>query len=458
MAEQLYAYDPHDLNYLSGKAKPISDTAAVLRVPALGIAGGIAREMTLERNVYPYDLLRRFGQPIKELFTSSEPYWDPSESPASDESRARWRPITHQTIADYFDRSNSAGNAKKPSYFDKLGNPALFDVGPGNIKIRTAINMLQNYNQMFPDSDPLDLKHYNQRYDLLVRDLKDPDSDTTVKIAGLVAREGQDFFVNAMTPERWAALSDDQRAAALTKYYAVGKERMQDDFVRKGGDPNTYTPDFEGDGSNMYMYQPDADRTGSIPPSNPQRLKDAISSGLPQTSPPNTRVNSIDNGGSINLGANAGGQAPSAQAGGSTAGAAQPPPSGVPAHVVANASYLGANGVAITPRTLFVANAVGPQRAVDLIRRALSTSSSQGLPLPDADSNRQAQAWVRALRGAATAPAGQAAAAGAPAPGYATGAAADAPPADTQTWAFPSAASAAAGTDAAADATNGPPQ
>ncbi|HEV3145179.1 MAG TPA: hypothetical protein VGZ47_14915, partial [Gemmataceae bacterium] len=120
----------------------------------------------------------------------------------------------------------------------------------------------------------LDLKRYNQRYDLLVRDLKNPDSDTTIKIAGLVAREGHDFFAKAMTPQRWAALSDDQRAAALTKYYAVGKERMEDDFAKRGGDPRTYTPDFNGDGSDMYFYLPEGDA-----PSNPERLKNAIDPG-----------------------------------------------------------------------------------------------------------------------------------------------------------------------------------
>ena len=40
-------------------------------------------------------------------------------------------------------------------------NPAFLGVGPGNINIRTAIDQLKNYNQWFPNSDPLDLKKYN---------------------------------------------------------------------------------------------------------------------------------------------------------------------------------------------------------------------------------------------------------------------------------------------------------
>src|ERR1051326_8093530 len=99
---------------------------------------------------------------------------------------------------------------------------------------------------MFPDSDPLDLKRYNDHYDLLARDLKNRDSDATFKIAGLVAREGQDFYRQAMTPVRWAALSEEQRAALLTKYYAVGKERLEDVFIKQGGNAVTYAPNFSG--------------------------------------------------------------------------------------------------------------------------------------------------------------------------------------------------------------------
>jgi hypothetical protein len=253
--EWRYPFDDSGLNYLSAKAKQIHDIAGLLGVPAPGLAGGIAREMTLQRLEYPKDLLWVAGQPVKALLTSAE-LDEPGRDPMTADSPVLpWKPITHGTIAEYFARSNTLPRSTlgNPSRAERLANPVFFDVGPGNIKIRTAISMLQNYNRMFPDSDPLDLKRYNDRYDLLLRDLKNPDRDTTIKISGLVAREGQDFFTRAMTPQRWAALSEDQRAAALTKYYAVGKERMEDDFAKRGGNPNSYTPDFNGDGSDMYF-------------------------------------------------------------------------------------------------------------------------------------------------------------------------------------------------------------
>src|ERR1043166_1288107 len=271
MADWQQTHDPRDLNYLAAKAKQIRDTASLLGVPALGLVGGIAREMAYARNVDPW--LTMFSAPMKEFLTSNEP-------DASPGGGVDWKPIPHQTLAAGFARSNLPGYSIAPGASNtdlaslKLGNPVLWDVGPGHIHIRTPITMLQNYNRMFPDSDPLDLKQYNRRYDLLVRDLKNHDSDATIKIAGLVAREGHDFYRKAMTPERWAMLSEDQRAAALTQYYVTGKERMEDDFEKRGGDPNTYMPDLSRAGSNTYLYDP-----GDGTTSNPARLKDALSPG-----------------------------------------------------------------------------------------------------------------------------------------------------------------------------------
>ena len=261
------------------------------------------------------------------------------------------------------------------------------DVGPGHINIRTAINMLQNYNRMYPDSDPLNLKQYNQRYDLFVRDLKDHNSDTTVKIAGVVARDGQDFFRQAMTPERWAMLSEDQRAAALTQYYVTGRERMEKHFQESGGDPNTYMPDFSRDGSNTYFY----DR-GDGNWSNPALLKNALSPGLrTENSPQPPSTSSAYAGVGPNDGN--GGQPVPVQ---SLAARGQPPFPTLPPQVVANANYLKANGFAITPRTMYVAHVIGPQRAVDLFRTG--ATGSPDVPSPDAAMGDQVRGWVRTLR------------------------------------------------------------
>jgi len=389
MADWQQAYDPRDLNYLSAKAKQIRDTASLLGVPALGLVGGVAREMTYARKNDPW--LTMFSAPVKELLTSHEL---DSGVPAGFDSLPAVKPITHQTLAEGFARSNLPGGGIEPgaNFFKlaglKSGNPVLWDVGPGHVHIRTAITMLQNYNRMFPDSDPLGLKQYNQHYDQLVRDLKNHDSDATIKIAGLVAREGQDFYRKAMTPERWAMLNEDQRAAALTQYYVTGKERMEDDFHKRGGDPNTYMPDLSRAGSNTYFYDP-----GDGNWSNPARLKDALSPGMRTENDRETRPSRM-----------AGAQ-PTAPGGSETqavvqplAPQAQPLSPGLPPQVLATGHYLRTNGYEITPRTMYVAHVLGPERAVDLFRRTGSTGEPPEVPSPDEATGDQTRAWVRALR------------------------------------------------------------
>ena len=72
----------------------------------------------------------------------------------------------------------------------------------------------------------------------------------------------------------------------------------------------------------------------------------------------------------------------------------------LPPQVVATGHYLRANGYEITPRTMYVAHVLGPERAVDLFRRTGSSGSPPEVPSPDAATGEQMRAWVRALRGA----------------------------------------------------------
>jgi hypothetical protein len=70
---------------------------------------------------------------------------------------------------------------------------------------------------------------------------------------------------------------------------------------------------------------------------------------------------------------------------------------GLPQHVIDAGNYLRANGFEITPRSMYVASVLGPQRAVDLFNRTGSTSSDE-VPSADAATGRQVLSWVRALR------------------------------------------------------------
>jgi hypothetical protein len=91
---------------------------------------------------------------------------------------------------------------------------------------------------------------------------------------------------------------------------------------------------------------------------------------------------------------------------------ASPGGPGLPQHVIDAGNLLRANGYAITPRTMYVSHVLGPQAAVDLIKRMGSTASD-AVPSPDAATFDQMRAWARALR---LGPAAQAGATGGMAP------------------------------------------
>jgi hypothetical protein len=100
-----YPFDESGLNYPSSKAKQINDIAAILGVPAPSLAGGIAREITLERHVYPQNWKRQIASSGKEFLTSWAP--DASGPPrGADGLPLSWAPITHDWLADYFADSN----------------------------------------------------------------------------------------------------------------------------------------------------------------------------------------------------------------------------------------------------------------------------------------------------------------------------------------------------------------
>jgi hypothetical protein len=100
---------------------------------------------------------------------------------------------------------------------------------------------------------------------------------------------------------------------------------------------------------------------------------------------------------------------------------------GLPQHVIDAGNLLRANGYEITPRTMYLAHVLGPQAAVDLIKRTGSTYSP-AVPSADAATGDQMRAWVRALR---LGPAAQAGIVGGLAPAPAAGAATPGQPDDS---------------------------
>src|SRR5712692_1718795 len=125
MADFKYSYDDRDLGYIAKHASTINSVASILNAPALGIAGGIIREMTLERFDYPKDPIRWLSGPLKQFLTSAE-FPSDSEFPYL----PSYKRLSHDTISQHFARSNSLtkGHLMRPTWLDELDNPALLDV------------------------------------------------------------------------------------------------------------------------------------------------------------------------------------------------------------------------------------------------------------------------------------------------------------------------------------------
>lgn len=105
----------------------------------------------------------------------------------------------------------------------KWDNPALNDVGPGNIKIMTAIELLKKYNENNPGADPLGIKNYNQDYKALVGDLSDKNNVLSLKFAALMLQEAQVFY-STRASSAWSTYDQDTQDAVLITYYNNGRE------------------------------------------------------------------------------------------------------------------------------------------------------------------------------------------------------------------------------------------
>ncbi|MGO8951930.1 MAG: hypothetical protein ACLPWS_03060 [Rhodomicrobium sp.] len=238
MAEYPLRYSPQALKYLSDHANEINFVAGSLGVSPLSVAAGIAREQSLESDIYPYQARHIIGNPIRQVETYLLPY-------SSDR---------------YLRSIYDATNKLDPETLMYPGGsavryPMLFDVGPGNIKLRTAISLLDNYNSQYQgESDFLGLNRYNGNLPQFINDLRNPGNPLTANVSGLLASEATQYYKYHMTPAGWDFLPDDQKAAAVTQYYVRGPEKL----AQEAGGQRYWFPDFSKPGSSFYNYKDNA--------------------------------------------------------------------------------------------------------------------------------------------------------------------------------------------------------
>lgn len=110
-----------------------------------------------------------------------------------------------------------------PSLFDKINNVVLRDVGPANIKVKTAIDLVIKYDTDF--GLELNTRRYLKDYGALVSDLISDVNGLQAKITGLMLLEASNWY--ASTLPTWSSMTDQQRAGLLTTYFNIGKERIE---------------------------------------------------------------------------------------------------------------------------------------------------------------------------------------------------------------------------------------
>lgn len=267
MTEPLYRFSPEALSYLGEHANEINFVAGSLDISPLSVAAGIAREQTLVSYYYNAQLKHILGDPtVKSALLSY------------------LQTLSDNNLRSIYENTNKL-DPETLMYpgASAMRHPMLFDAGPGNIKLRTAISLLDNYNAQFKGNDDfLDLNKYNGNLPRFITDVRDPDSPLTANLAGLLASEATQFYQRHMTPTGWNYLTDDQKAAAITQYYVRGPEKL----TQEARGQEFWFPDFSKPGSSFYDYKDNADvlraalehRTLPPEPTAPQPDIETISS------------------------------------------------------------------------------------------------------------------------------------------------------------------------------------
>jgi hypothetical protein len=205
-------------------AKPYAD---LLGVDPYLVVGGPAEELDTIRRTDPIgDALSFVGNPFLDVRARNYFWGD------------------HNAISQDLEDVRKVDQSRGVNAWKKLWHPVLADLGPGNIKLAHAIELLRRYNQRFPDSDPLQLKEkYNFDYKSLGHDLADwGNLDTTARFAVLDAADAVAFFQRE-APRTWANADKFRKLGLVSTYYNRGREQMVRDAREErnlgGYDPNS---------------------------------------------------------------------------------------------------------------------------------------------------------------------------------------------------------------------------
>lgn len=250
MAEPTSKFQPETLDYIARNARKVDEVARKLGISPEAIIGAVANEYDTRYNPeLSFDRRGGTGQALGDFF-SRYSIWDGFND--------------HQDIKDNYEFINRRDQDKKftdifMDFPGRFANPAMVDVGPGNIRIATAIDLLNQYAARYPDenNDPLGIKKYMGNYDKLRDDLLDfKNPDTTLAFAGLMTKSADAFFL-AQDKAAWGRLSPDERDALRIMYYKIGPDKLSDNIGKKQTEAKKVNRDYNfnpyGDGGEQHL-------------------------------------------------------------------------------------------------------------------------------------------------------------------------------------------------------------
>ncbi|PLU13031.1 hypothetical protein BMJ31_27590 [Sinorhizobium medicae] len=261
MAEPTSKFQPETLDFIARNARKADLVAKILDLPANALIGAVANEFDTRHN------------PDLTLTTSGAAgQW------LGDRLSQRNAPnpleIDHRDLEEGYNTTKKVKNLE-PGWWEKFTpdwlskswdkihekatNPAAVDVGPGNIRIETAIDLLKAYTAQHPDEgdDPLALKKYVGRYDLLRDDLLDFNNpDTSLAFSGLMVERAEPFFVG-QNKDSWNRLSPDERDALRIMYYKMGPGTLSKNIAKRRAEAQKngqqYNLNPYGDGGEQHL-------------------------------------------------------------------------------------------------------------------------------------------------------------------------------------------------------------
>jgi hypothetical protein len=234
MAEPTSTFTRQTKQYIERVAPWAKEAADRLGVPATAILGAVANEYDTRFNPdLVFDIRGGAGQSLGDWFGNGGFF---------------------KSIKDDYEDVKS-GNAWGPKFL----HPAMIDVGPGNVRIETVIDLLGDYlaSHRSDGQDPLELRQYENNYPKLVDDILDFNQPkATMAFAGLMVAKADAFFKDK-NAAAWNRLSDDEKDALRVTYYKLGPEMLSKNIDRKTLETDEAGVDFNynpyGDGGAQHL-------------------------------------------------------------------------------------------------------------------------------------------------------------------------------------------------------------